>query len=119
MGMGTIDQAVELPPLSTVAARMRRSVPWLALAVTLTTVTVLVGWATGSAALKSLVPGTITMKVNTAAALGLLAAGLACLNRPSRAAGGLLAGCLAGTAAVAVATLAEYAFGLDLGIDEL
>ncbi len=84
-------------------------------------VLVLTGWAFDIPALKSVAPGFVSMKANTA--LGFLLLGIAMLLAPplaarSRAvAAGRLAAALA--ALLGLATLAEYVFDLDLGIDQL
>ena len=79
----------------------------------------LLGWALNIAALKSLLPGLATMKVNTAA--GFVLMGVALLlqsNRhPSPATIAIARMCaLLGTAA-GLLTLYEYIFRIDLGID--
>lgn len=90
----------------------------LALGATVATLgaSVLLGWALDVPALKS--AGTVgpTMKVNTALAMGGLGGGLV-LHHQGRP----RARCVAVGAAlgIAVATLVQYAFGVDLGIDEL
>ena len=73
---------------------------------------VLLGWALGVDVLKSLLPGLVTMKANTA--VGFVLGGLALL-RPTRRWG---AACGAGVAALGLLTLAEYFLGVDLGIDQ-
>ncbi len=101
------------PPMPPEAARLVRVLG----AITLVVVAlVLVGWASGTMALTGLLPGMVSMKVNTAVCLGLLA--VVCLMpvdldpRVPRLLVGLVA-------AVALASLAEYAGNLSLGIDEL
>ena len=82
----------------------------------------LIGWICGSPALKSILPGLVTMKANTAlglvfsgAALGLLA------GRPPRPAWSRVLGgvCAALPALLGLLTLAEYGFDCRLGIDQL
>lgn len=83
---------------------------------------VLLGWLAGIEGLKSLLPGLIPMKGNAALGMTLAAAGLWLIaaeepvpswrSRISRVCAGL-AGLLG------LATLIEYSFGLDLGIDNL
>lgn len=84
-------------------------------------VAVLVGWAFDVGVLKTVFPGLESMKVNTA--LGLIALGSALLAGSGRKEGARrraasrLLGAL--VAALGLATIAEYGFLLDLGIDEL
>lgn len=81
-------------------------------------VVVVGGWAGGIDALKSIVPGSSTMKANTAVALGALGGALAAagIGKRYRPLGNALA-CLA--LFIGVLTLAEYAFQWDAGIDQL
>ena len=72
----------------------------------------LAGWVTGTAALRELVPGQIGVKANSA--VGLLLVAVAWLA--GRRVGTVLAGL---ALALGAATLAEYVFGVDLGIDQL
>ncbi|MDE2136251.1 MAG: GGDEF domain-containing protein [Gammaproteobacteria bacterium] len=76
------------------------------------------GWALGVPALKSVLPGLATMKPNTAVGLGGLGAGLALCAQGGR---WCVVGKLAASVALAVAllTLAEYAFAWNAGIDQL
>jgi PAS domain S-box-containing protein len=82
---------------------------------------VLVGWMFDLTVLKSVVPAGVTMKANTAVAFLLAGAALGLLRaepvgpRFRR----LAQGCAAAVALVGLVTLAEYAFGRDLGIDQL
>ena len=84
-------------------------------------VAVLFGWALGIEGLTSVFPGLVSMKVNTAACFVLAGGALwaRALSAPtsfwSRIA--LAAGIAVG--AVALATIAEYAVSVDLGIDQL
>jgi two-component system cell cycle sensor histidine kinase/response regulator CckA len=77
---------------------------------------VFIDWMTGAGRLKSLVAGTSTMKANTAVlfVLGGAALWLASATRERRAVRVLAAVIVA----VAVATLGEYVFEIDLGIDQ-
>ena len=78
---------------------------------------VLLGWAIDYTILRSHVPGNPDVKPNTGVGFILLGSALA-LTAASRLE--TLARALAGaTALIGFATLAEYVFGLDLGIDEL
>jgi hypothetical protein len=80
----------------------------------------LLGWLAGLESLKSILPGTVAMKANTAISLIVLGASLACLRGtrpsrlwlPARAAAAMVA-------AFALLTLSQYFHGRDLGIDEL
>jgi signal transduction histidine kinase len=82
---------------------------------------VLYGWAFRVAVLTSVLPGLVTMKVNTALALGFsgisvwlqLPGKLSSRRRLSAHFFALL------VVLIGVATLAEYSFGANLGIDEL
>jgi PAS domain S-box-containing protein len=84
-------------------------------------VTVLIGWAFDVAALKTVFPGLVTMKANTA--LGLLLCGVALALLSREKAGSTLRFCIAALAGMVIAlgslTLGEYFFGWNLGIDEL
>jgi methyl-accepting chemotaxis protein len=84
-----------------------------ALAVTVGTV-VLIGWWLRIDELKSIVPGVLTIKVNTAIAFVLLGAGM--LLR----AGGSRAAVLPLAAVIALSTLvgSQYLLGRDLGVDQ-
>jgi two-component sensor histidine kinase len=81
-------------------------------------VTVIVGWLRDIPLLTSVAPGLPTMKFNTAAAFILTGAGLALAGterRSPRYAGAALGVLLL---CIGVATLIEYAFPVDLGIDQ-
>ncbi len=84
-------------------------------------VTVLAGWLTGSDALKSVIPGAVSMKPNTA--LGFLLAGGALLSLRSSGArpvvGRLGLALSIGIVAIGLLTLLEYWLHVDLGIDQL
>ncbi len=79
----------------------------------------LVGWAFDLPALRSVIPGAVTMKVNTA--LGLSVSGLAlwvaAVAGPARR--WLVDGLAAFVGLIGLVTLAQYAFGWNAGIDEL
>ncbi len=81
-------------------------------------VSVLVGWALDLPVLKSVLPGAVTMKANTA--LGFVLGGLSIALVPrgpaSRLAGRSLA---VATALLGALTLAQYVLQVDLGIDQL
>lgn len=83
-------------------------------------VAVLFGWLLDIPALQSVLPGLVTMKVNTALGLLLAGAALACLSwDPLRTWSRPLAIVLAITVVgIGALTLAEYFFSVDLGIDQ-
>jgi len=82
---------------------------------------VLVGWALNAEVLKSVLPGTVTMKANTA--LAFVLSGSALWTLASAGAGtwaGRVARACAGAAAlIGLLTLGEYVLGWNLGIDQL
>ncbi len=81
---------------------------------------VLLGWALDVPALKSVLRGAVEMKVNTALALLLAGVVLCALTFPGASAQRLpLLAAAAFVALLGGATLAEYAFGWQLGIDQL
>lgn len=90
-------------------------------AVGLMGVLVLLGWAFDIATLKSVLPGFVTMKANTAAGFLLAGAALVVLRRrETPAAAKSAARAIAvGVALLGLLTLAEYASGRDLGIDQV
>jgi len=81
----------------------------------------LVGWTLQNGDFERLVPGLPAMKAN--AAVGFLLASFSLVAYSRSAAGSrlrrLAVGCAALVGLVGVATLAEYVFGLHLGIDQL
>src|SRR5947209_3605356 len=83
---------------------------------------VLIGWALDVVALKSVTSGMVSTKPNAALAFALTGASLLLLETRAAAARlrTVLAMVLAGVVVViGVLTLIEYAFGVDLGIDQL
>ncbi len=81
---------------------------------------VLYGWAFGIEPLKTVFPGLVTMKVNTALGLIFSAASLWLLLPGASPLRGRVARFLALlVTSIGVATLSEYLFGLNLGIDQL
>jgi len=82
---------------------------------------VLVGWLLDIAVLKSVVPGLVTMKANVA--LGFVLSGAALWALQSDAAGRgafyTTVACALAVSAIGFATLGEYLFAWDLGIDQL
>ena len=93
----------------------------IGLAVALMGLVVLLGWVLNVKILKAVVPGLATMKANTAIGFVLTGVGLALLSYPREPGRGLsrARGCALFVIALSLATLAEYLFGLNLGIDEL
>jgi PAS domain S-box-containing protein len=93
---------------------------WAAVLTIFLGLTVLTGWALSIPLLKSFVPGAIQMKANTALGLVMLACALFALcNRPSpplQMGAQMLA---LATVALGLASLSEYLFGWQLGIDEM
>ncbi len=82
---------------------------------------VLLGWILDIVILKSVFPGLVTMKANTALAFVLLGISL-WLLQPEQAeqrARRIAHTCAAIAALIGLVTLVEYLFGLDLGIDQL
>ena len=82
---------------------------------------VLLGWLSGVAALTSVLPGLVRMKVNTAVAFLLTGTSLLIQISPrcsARIAWAARA-CALGAMAIGAVTLAEYTLGVDLGIDQL
>jgi signal transduction histidine kinase len=91
-------------------------------AVALLGVAVLFGWWLGSPALKSVLPGSPTMKANTALCFVLLGLSLFLLAPGKLDSGwqkGLSTSCAAGATLIAFLTLLQYAFGWNLYLDEL
>ncbi|GEM_PF-6495350 len=86
---------------------------------------VLVGWAFDIIALKSVLPGKIAMKPNTAICFILIGTALMLLileagqHVASGARRKVAVACATLAAAIGLATLCEYLFGVDLGIDRL
>lgn len=82
---------------------------------------VLVGWATDVGALKTVLPGLVSMKANTALAFVLAGLSLWLLRDEATALQTRrIAHLLAGTVAlIGLLTLTEYALGRNLGIDQL
>jgi len=82
---------------------------------------VLLGWMFDLVALKSVLPGLVTMKVNTA--LAFLLAGLSLWVRREKPVaqrtGRLAQTCALAVALVGLLTLSQYLLGWDLGIDQL
>ena len=79
---------------------------------------VLVGWAFDVPGLKAVIPGTVSMKSNTALAFVLAGLSLAVVPTGPRSRL-LIQGLAGGTALLGLATLAQYLLAVDLGIDQL
>ena len=100
-----------------------KSVPLIEVAAVLTIlfgIVVIAGWMLDIPLLRSVIPGAVQMKANTA--LCLIAAGGALFifrSRPSPSQRRLAVGLALLVAATGLATLSEYGFGWNLGIDEL
>ena len=110
------------PPFDkTPAARWRiQVVLTTAVAVTLLGLVVLIGWALDILILKSLLPGLVTMKANTALAFALSGASLGLSILYATYWSRLLCRLLASTVAlIGGLTLSQYLIGWDLGIDQL
>jgi PAS domain S-box-containing protein len=106
---------------ASVAASLRHVARALGLAVLAIGAVVLLGWALRIELLKSLFPGFVPMKPNTAAALGAAGLSVALLapepgGRTARLVARILA---AGVVLLAATTLAEHILGSDLHVDEL
>ena len=83
--------------------------------------TVFLAWVFDLALLKSVLPGGVTMKANAAISFVLVGASLILQSEPSPTPRGRWIGRVCALLAVAVGglTLAEYALGVDVGIDQL
>ncbi|HEY1313591.1 MAG TPA: CHASE3 domain-containing protein, partial [Steroidobacteraceae bacterium] len=108
-------------PLKDLALRNRAApVQWVATATALSGLMSLCGWAFHFPALTSILPGSVEMKANTA--ISLILCGISEIILVDRAGARLdrFAQVLAVIAlAIGLATLAEYVFGWQLGIDQL
>ncbi len=82
---------------------------------------VLLGWILAADPLKTLLLGPLVMKANTAVCFLLMGIGVALLGRPSSASRRSRIGLASiGLATlIALASLSQYAMGLDLGIDQV
>lgn len=80
---------------------------------------VLVGWVLGIDSLKSVAPGFVTMKVNTALALFVSGIALRLVTLPEWRRSPFTRILALGIAAVGGLTIIEYIFDLNLGIDQL
>jgi len=86
-----------------------------------TAVLVLVGWAMNIAILKSILPSLVAMKPNTAMGLGLsgIGSGLMAWKEPGKGLRATIAVIAAILMTLGAATLAEYAFNWNPGVDQL
>jgi PAS domain S-box-containing protein len=108
--------------ISAAAVRVTGILGASAALVTLATgVVVLFGWLLDVPSLKSVLPGFVTMKANTAVGFILAGVSLALLGRAARSARirRLSQACAGGTALLGLLTLSQYLFGWNLGIDQL
>jgi signal transduction histidine kinase len=82
---------------------------------------VLVGWLFDIPSLKSVLPGFVTMKANTAVGFVLAGLSLALLGCAARSVWvrQLSRVCACATALLGILTLSQYLFGMDFGIDQL
>jgi diguanylate cyclase (GGDEF)-like protein len=103
------------------AEAVQRCTPFAAGVSVVVGLTVLVGWALDIESIKSVAPGLVSMKANTAIGFVLTGLSLWLLRDPAGQRRGVVVGRVLGgvVAAVAAATLAEYVFGIDLRIDHL
>ena len=99
------------------------SLPAVSRAIGATSITVgglvLLGWALDIPFLKSVLPGAVSMKANAAAAFLLAGVVLLWPDPPDRRKRRVVRACGVTVALVGFLTLVEYAFGRDLGIDQL
>jgi signal transduction histidine kinase/ActR/RegA family two-component response regulator/HPt (histidine-containing phosphotransfer) domain-containing protein len=99
---------------------MNRTIPATAAATAAIAASVLVGWVVDVSSLKSVVPGAVEMKANTAA--GLLAAAVALWQlskaRPAPAGRAWAQAAALFVCLLGLLTLGQYVFGWDLGIDQ-
>jgi PAS domain S-box-containing protein len=80
---------------------------------------VLLGWIVNIPILKSVLPGLATMKANTALGFVLAGTSLFLLSKPTTSKRRLVSRlCCLGIAVLSLATLSEYLFGWNLGIDQ-
>jgi PAS domain S-box-containing protein len=106
------------------AADKKKLMSWPTLAAMMSAaigLAVLIGWVLDVHALKSIVPGWVTMKANTALCFVLLGLSLGLQRLPMTGKKLLLLSrwaCYLGLA-IACATIVEYAFRIDTGIDQL
>lgn len=111
-------------------ARIRRLMQWaiaLSLVASSMAALVILGWILDVAALKQIVPGLVSMKINTAICLGALGVGMAVWtwgelqgHGPiARSRGAVLKGAALLALGIGTLTLFQYYFKANYGIDEL
>jgi PAS domain S-box-containing protein len=102
------------------AAGIRLVPPLMASCVVLLGLVVLAGWLRDVQTFKSLTEQLPSMKANTALTFVMLGAALLCAWAPRNAAlSALRFVCEVGALALPLATILEYAIGIDLGIDQI
>ena len=109
-------------PVVSVAVRVARRLSTTAAIVTIVVGgMVLAGWFFDIPNLKSVLPGFVTMKANTAVGFVFGGLSLALLGRATRFERNrrLSRACAAATALLGFLTLSQYLFGLDFGMDQL
>jgi PAS domain S-box-containing protein len=102
-------RAVNGASLARLAAALTILVGYMALA----------GWALQIPILASVLPGAVMMKANTAVSLMLCGGALLATNAPWLQLERLARGCAIAAALIGAASLLEYVFGHQLGIDEI
>ncbi len=111
-----------MPTLRCLSSRARGLYPsqLLALVTAALGISALIGWAFGLPFFKSVLPGAVEMKANTAVALLLSGCALFILGKDASLRGQRIAqGMGVAIAALGLATLSEYMLELQFGIDEL
>ena len=109
-------RAIDPPARSGLPRHVRRSPLYAGVGLTLLGAAVIAGWALGVEALKTPVPGTVTMKLNTA--IGFVCVGVALIG--AHTGGGRWASAAAAAAgAIGLFSVTQDLFGFELGIDEL
>ena len=93
---------------------------WASVMIFLVGVVAIVGWAIDNAVLKSLYPDAVSMKFNTAVSFCLIGISLwlSQTKRISRRTQMLALVCAGAVTLIGLASLAEYVFGWDAGIDQ-
>lgn len=104
-----------------VVARLQLFSLVAAVTVALTGLVVLAGWAFGVEALKIILPGTVSMKANSAVCLVLCGVGLLLANRQTSLSwsGPVARACAYVVVFVSALIFSQYIHGYDLGIDQL
>jgi PAS domain S-box-containing protein len=112
--------ALEYPLSSTrISALFQQAAYWIGIALLVLGVSVILGWILHIPSVTSIIPGSATMKPNTA--MGFLLTGMALMLQahPGRSFRSVLIAriCALSTAAIGALTLGQYLWGADLGID--